>query len=244
MEVGWEDAHYRSFLHRLAHRRRLLLFDRRGMGMSDPAPPTVTLEERADDIRAVLDAAGVDRAVLIGSCGSGPTVLSLAGRAPERVIGLVLFGTFAKMLASDDYPAGWSQAFFAAYQAGLDQGWSTGRGVYRSVPSAGGDEALMEWLGRLLRLSASPARARAILEFSATVDVRALLSGISAPALVLHRRDDQWVHPDNGRYLAEHLPDARLVLLDGADHWPWFGDADAVIDAINEFVGELQAASR
>jgi pimeloyl-ACP methyl ester carboxylesterase len=86
----------------------------------------------------------------------------------------------------------------------------------------------MEWLGRLLRLSASPARARAILEFSATVDVRALLSGISAPALVLHR----------------HLPDARLVLLDGADHWPWFGDADAVIDAINEFVGELQAASR
>jgi pimeloyl-ACP methyl ester carboxylesterase/DNA-binding SARP family transcriptional activator len=238
MEVGWEEPRYSSFLRRLAQGRRLLIFDRRGMGMSDPAPPSVTLEQRADDITAVMDAAGVRQAVLIGSCGSGPTAISVASRHPERVAGLVLFGTFARMLAAPDYPAGWSAEFFSQYKDGIEQGWSTGRGVYRSVPSAGDDEALMEWLGRLLRLSANPVAARAILDFGATLDVRSQLTRIDAPTLVLHRRHDQWVDPDNGRYLADHIPGARFELLDGADHWPWFGDADAVLDAIDRFLDD------
>jgi pimeloyl-ACP methyl ester carboxylesterase/DNA-binding SARP family transcriptional activator len=235
MEVGWEEPRYAAFLRRLAEGRRLILFDRRGMGMSDPAPPTVSLADRTGDILAVMDAAGCRRAVVFGSCGAGPLAISLAARAAARVAGLVLFGTFARMLTAADYPAGWTPEFFGWYQAGLEQGWATGRGIARSVPSAGPDEALMEWLSRLLRLSVSPAAARAILDFGATLDVRDLLGRVQAPTLVLHRREDQWVDLDNGRYLAEHIPGARLLELDGADHWPWFGDADGVLRAVEAF---------
>jgi DNA-binding SARP family transcriptional activator/pimeloyl-ACP methyl ester carboxylesterase len=227
MEIGWEEPRYAAFLRRLASRRRLIIFDRRGMGMSDPAPPTVGLRERAEDIRAVMDAAGSGQAIVFGSCGSGPTAIALAATAPRRVRGLVLFGTFARMLAAPGYQFG----------------WTTGRGLRRSVPSAGPDEALMEWLSRLLRLSASPAEARALLDFGATLDVRDVLDRITCPTLVLHRRDDQWVHPDNARYLATHIPDARLIELDGADHWPWFGDTDSIMRPLEEFLGRLTPAA-
>lgn len=235
MEIGWEEPRYAAFLRRLARGRRLILFDRRGMGMSDPAPPTVGLAERAGDIRAVMDDARSRSAVVMGSCGSGPTAIALAAASPERVRGLILFGTFARMLAAPDYPAGWTRPAFEQYEAAIEQAWTT-RGVRRSVPSAGPDEALMEWLSRLLRLSATPATARAILDFSATLDVRSLLGRITAPTLVLHRHDDQWIHPDNGRYLAEHIPHARFVELPGADHWPWFGDAESVLAAVEDFL--------
>jgi DNA-binding SARP family transcriptional activator/alpha-beta hydrolase superfamily lysophospholipase len=234
-EIGWEEPRYAGWLRTLARNRRLIVFDRRGMGMSDPASATVTLEERADDMLAVLDAAGSEHAVAFGSCGAGPMAIALAVREPERVAGLALFGTFARLVAEPGYPAGWSPEFFAAYQAALEEGWLTGRGIARSVPSAGPDESLMEWLGRLLRLSVSPASARAILEFGASIDVRQQLADVQAPTLVLHRTDDQWVHPANGRYLAEHIPCARLVELPGADHWPWFGDAASVLRPLEEF---------
>jgi pimeloyl-ACP methyl ester carboxylesterase len=237
-EIGWEEPRYASWLRRLARNRRLIVFDRRGMGMSDPAPATVSLAERADDMRAVLDAAGSERAVAFGSCGAGPMTIAMAVREPERVAGLALFGSFARLVATPDYPAGWSTGFFSDYCAALEQGWSTGRGIVRSVPSAGPDEALMEWLGRLLRLSVSPAAARAILEFGASIDVRDQLAAIRAPTLVLHRTDDQWVDAANGRYLAEHIPSARLVELPGADHWPWFGDAESVLQPLEAFLDE------
>jgi pimeloyl-ACP methyl ester carboxylesterase/DNA-binding SARP family transcriptional activator len=243
MEIGWEEPRYSDFLRRLADGRRLIIFDRRGMGMSDPAPTTVTLEERVDDVLGVMDDVGSKRAFLFGSCGSGPITMALAATRPERVSGLILFGTFARMLATADYPHGWSRQFFEKYKAGIEQAWLTGRGIRRSVPTAGDDEALMEWLGRLMRLSAPPAAARSILDFGATLDVRPMLRRISAPALVLHRRNDQWVHPDNGRYLAEHIPDGRLVELDGSDHWPWFGDAGSVLGPIEDFVAGI-ASSR
>lgn len=235
-EIGWEEPRYAKWLRTLARNRRLIVFDRRGMGMSDPAPATVSLEERADDMRAVLDAAGSQRAVAFGSCGAGPMTIALAVREPERVAGLALFGTFPRLVAAPDYSAGWSPEFFAAYQSALEQGWLTGRGVARSVPSAGPDEFLMEWLGRLLRLSVSPAAARAILEFGASIDVRKQLHDVKAPTLVLHRTDDQWVDPANGRYLADHIPSARFVEVPGADHWPWFGDAASVLRPLEEFI--------
>jgi pimeloyl-ACP methyl ester carboxylesterase len=235
-EIGWEEPRYAGWLRTLARNRRLIVFDRRGMGMSDPAPATVTLEERADDMLAVLDAAGSERAVAFGSCGAGPMTIALAVRHPERVAGLALFGTFPRLVAAPDYPAGWSPEFYAAYQAALEQGWLTGRGIARSVPSAGPDEALMEWLARLLRLSVSPAAARAILKFGANIDVRKQLANVQAPTLILHRTDDQWVDPANGRYLADHIPSASLVELPGADHWPWFGDEASVRRPLEDFI--------
>jgi DNA-binding SARP family transcriptional activator/pimeloyl-ACP methyl ester carboxylesterase len=239
MEVGWEEPRYAAWLHRLAQGRRLILFDRRGMGMSDPAPPTVALAERAADIRAVLDAAGSGRAVLFGSCGAGPLTISLAAHQPARVAGLILFGTFSRMMAASDYPAGWTPEFFARYRDGLEQGWATGRGITRSVPTAGDDDALREWLGRLLRLSVSPAAARAILGFGATLDVRGLLGEVTAPTLVLHRDRDQWVDPANGRYLAAHIRGAEYVELAGSDHWPWFGDAESVLAPVERFLDRV-----
>jgi pimeloyl-ACP methyl ester carboxylesterase/DNA-binding SARP family transcriptional activator len=238
IEVGWEESRSSEFLHRLARDRRLILFDRRGMGMSDPAPPTVGLAERAGDIQAVMDAVASRRAVVFATCGAGPAAMSLAASAPERVDGLILFGTFARLLEAPDYPAGWTPAFLGEFIDGLEQGWTTGRGIARSVPSAGSDEALMEWLSRLLRLSVSPAAARAIMDFAATIDVRHLLGDIAAPTLVLHRRDDQWISVECGRHLAANIPGARLMELDGADHWPWFGDGESVLSAVEEFLGE------
>jgi DNA-binding SARP family transcriptional activator/pimeloyl-ACP methyl ester carboxylesterase len=243
-EIGWEEPRYAGWLQRLARGRRVIVFDRRGMGMSDPAPATVTLAERADDMSAVLDAVGSERAVAFGSCGAGPMTIALATREPERVAGLALFGTFARLLAAPGYPSGWTPEFFAAYCEGLEQGWATGRGIAKSVPSAGPDEQLMEWLARLLRLSVSPAAARAILEFGASIDVRSALGAVRVPTLVLHRRGDQWVDPGNGRYLAEHIPDARLVELSGADHWPWFGDAESVLRPLETFLDTVAAGRR
>lgn len=239
MEVGWEEPRYAAFLHRLATGRRLIVFDRRGMGMSDPAPATVSLATRTADVLGVMDAAGSGQAVVMGSCGSGPVAISLAATAPERAAGLILFGTFPRMLACAGYPAGWSREFFEDYKAGIEAGWSTGRGIARSVPSAGPDDQLREWLGRLLRLSASPATARAILDFGATLDVREELASIRCPSLVLHRRDDQWVRPENGRYLADHILGATYLELDGNDHWPWFGDAESVLAPVEQFLGDL-----
>lgn len=199
----------------------------------------MTLTTRTRDILGVMDAAGSRRAVVIGSCGSGPVAISMAASAPERTAGLILFGTFPRMLACEGYPAGWSREFFEDYKAGIETAWTTGRGITRSVPSAGPDEQLREWLARLLRLSVSPTTARAILDFGATLDIREELASIRCPSLVLQRRDDQWVRPENGRYLAEHIPGADYVELDGADHWPWFGDAESVLAPIERFLGEL-----
>jgi pimeloyl-ACP methyl ester carboxylesterase len=186
-----------------------------------------------------MDDAGSERATVFGSCGAGPLAIAVAAKAPDRISGLMLFGTYPRMLAAADYPAGWSEAFYTAYVDGLERGWLTGRGVVRSVPSVGPDESLMEWLARLLRLSVSPAGARAILQFGRTLDVRDLLGRIEVPTLVLHRVEDQWIHPDNGRYLAGHIPGAEYVELPGADHWPWFGDAESVIRPIEGFLGRI-----
>lgn len=139
MEIGWEEPHYENFLHRLARGRRLIVFDRRGMGMSDPAPPTVSIEERAGDIRAVMDAAGSSHAALLGSCGSGPVAIALATLAPDRVSHLILFGTFARMLAAADYPAGWSRQFFDPVQGrpGARLGDRTGHPTVGALRRAG-----------------------------------------------------------------------------------------------------------
>ena len=239
VEVGWEEPRYAAFLGRLAVGRRLILFDRRGVGMSDPAPLSVTLDERADDIGAVMDAVGSERAVVFGISVGGPMAVSLAARSPERVAGLVLYSSFGRLMAAPDYPWGWSPEFLELYQESLEEAWTTGRGIELAMPAATADEPLVEWIARFLRLSASPATARALLQFGATTDVREELGLVRAPTLVLHRSDEQWVHPDNGRFVASHIPGARFVELPGADHWPWLGDAESVLRAVEGFLAEL-----
>jgi pimeloyl-ACP methyl ester carboxylesterase len=141
---------------------------------------------------------------------------------------------------TDDYPWGWSHEFVDLYKASLAQAWADGRGLELAVPSASGDPALIEWAARYLRLAASPATARAMLDFASTTDIRDLLADVRSPTLVLHRRHEQWMHPDNGRYVADHIPGARFEELPGEDHWPWLGDAGSVLGAIEPFLDDVR----
>jgi pimeloyl-ACP methyl ester carboxylesterase/DNA-binding SARP family transcriptional activator len=236
VEATWEEPRFAAFLRRLAEHHRVLLFDKRGVGMSDPAPPDAALDDRADDIRAVMDAAGSDRAVVFGVSEGGPMGVSLAARMPERVAGLVLFGPFGRLAAAPDYPWGWTEDFFAAFKDAVDIAWATGRGVGLANPSVHDDDEFAEWVGRYFRLAASPATARAMLDCCILDDVRHQLLHVGAPTLVLQRREATWVRPENGRFVADHIPGAQLVELPGADDWPWLGDADSVLAATEEFL--------
>jgi DNA-binding SARP family transcriptional activator/pimeloyl-ACP methyl ester carboxylesterase len=242
VEVGWEEPRFAAFMRRLAQGRRVLLFDRRGTGMSDPAPPELTFDERADDIVAVMDAAGSERAVIFGVSEGGPMGVSVAARTPERVRGLVLSSCFGRLMATPDYPWGWTSEFLELYQAGLEAAWTTGHGVEIALPSVTGDQALRDWVCRYLRLSVSPAVARATLDGAARTDVRHHLPAVRCPTLVLHRRDEAWLSPDNGRYVASRIPGARFVELPGVDYWPWLGDAASVLDPVEEMLDGLAHA--
>lgn len=242
VEVAWEEPRYAAFMHRLAEGRRLLLFDKRGVGMSDPCAPSTTLDERADDIRAVMDATGSTRAVIFGVSEGGPMGISLAARHPERVAALVVYAGFACARHSDDYPWAWTPEFYELYKAHLDQFWLTGRGIELAIPTASGDDAFLEWVARFMRLSVSLSTAKRVIDQFATVDIRPLLSRVEAPTLVLHRRDEQWLTPANGRFVAEHIPGARFVELAGVDHWPWMGDSDSVLTEVDRFLDEVAAS--
>jgi DNA-binding SARP family transcriptional activator/pimeloyl-ACP methyl ester carboxylesterase len=239
VEVAWEEPRYAAFMKRLAGACRLMLFDKRGVGMSDPCPTSLTLDERADDIVAVMEAAGSEKAVIFGVSEGGPMGISLAARVPERVAGLVVYAGMACSQSSEDYPWAWSPEFYELYKASLEQVWLTGRGIEFAVPTATGDEAFMEWVARFMRLSVSLSTAKTVLDQCSTIDVRHQLQDVHAPTLVLHRRDEQWMQPENGRYVAAHIAGARYIELPGVDHWPWMGDSDSVLREVEAFLAEL-----
>jgi pimeloyl-ACP methyl ester carboxylesterase len=164
--------------------------------------------------------------------------VSLAARLSERVMGLVIYSGLACARRSDDYPWAWSQDFYELYKATLERIWMTGRGVEFAMPSVSGDEAFMEWIARFMRLSVSLSTAKAVIDACSTADVRPQLPLVETPTLVLHRRDEQWNSPENGRYLAEHIADATFVELPGADHWPWVGDSESVLREVEKFLDE------
>ena len=167
--------------------------------------------------------------------------ISVAARAPERVLGLVLYSCFGRLMATADYPWGWTREFLESYRDGLDAAWTTGRGVEIALPSVTGDEALRDWVCRYLRLSVSPAAAHATLDLSTETDVRHHLPAVRCPTLVLHRRDELWLSPDNGRYVASQIRGARFVELPGVDYWPWLGDAAGVLEPVEALLDTLTA---
>lgn len=236
VEHAWEEPSYAAFLRRLAAFSRLIMLDRRGTGLSDPVAELPTLEQRADDVRAVMDAAGVERAALFGISEGGPMSMLLAATHPERTTALVLYGTFARGTATADYPWRFAPESVSRALDTIERDWGTGRISSRLAPSIASDPRLIEAWGRFERLAVSPGQARTLFRMVVEIDARHLLPAIHTPTLMLQRSGDRTTTPGNGRYIAEHIPGARYVELPGDDHIPWFGDFHALLDEVEEFV--------
>ena len=238
VESMWDDPDFARFLDRLASFSRLIMFDKRGTGLSDRVPVKLlpTLEERMDDVRAVMDAAGSERAALFGVSEGGPMSMLFATTYPERVSALVLYGTYARRVKATDYP--WAPTL-EEQRSGLEaveSDWGGPVNVEIWAPSNVNDERFKRWWAQFLRLGASPAAARAVLEMNLEIDVRDILPAIRVPTLVMHRAGDRRIDIGGARYLAERIPNARFVELEGVDHLVWVGDFEAVAEEIGEFL--------
>jgi class 3 adenylate cyclase len=233
-ELIWEEPGLARFLTRLGRIGRLILYDRRGTGLSDPVA-TNDVRVHAKDIEVVLDAAGSERAALIGYTNGGPPTIAFAHLRPERVSHLVLYGTFATNVRSDAVPWTLSDAERMAMFSAQVERWGQGELVDRVAPNAADDARLREWFARLERQAASPGTVRAVLTGGA-MDVSDLLGGVTAPTLILHRVDDTLMDVRHARMMAERIPGARLVELPGSDSLPSVGDSLRLIAEIAEFV--------
>jgi len=235
--VQWEAPLYRRFMERLGSFARVILFDKRGMGLSDRVQAG-TLEERMDDVRAVMDAAGSERAALIGESEGGPMSMLFAASFPERTVALLLCGAEVKEDISDDWPWGEStREEFEASMATLSESWgSRPESLRRFIGTRGDDPAVLDWFLRLKLQSASPAAAEVFMRMAHDIDVRDIAPAIRVPTLILHSEGDQICHVENARFLARAIPDARYIELPGSDH-VMFGDlADTALAEIREFL--------
>ena len=238
LEAHWENPLVWRFAERLASFSRLILFDKRGTGLSDPVAEDrlPTLEMRMEDLHAVLNAVGSTRAALFGISEGGAMSALFAATYPERTAALVMSGCYAKWIRADDYPWAPTRAEHEAAFAAYEKHWGTAIGFKTVAPSVADDESCRNWWARNLRLGASPGAGIALYRMNIEIDIRSVLSSISAPTLILHRERDRLISVENSRYLASHIPGARLIELSGADHLPWFGDSDAVLDEVEEFL--------
>jgi pimeloyl-ACP methyl ester carboxylesterase len=235
LELTWQMPGLARFMERLAAFSRVITFDKRGTGLSDPVPVSElpTLEQRMDDLRAVMDAASCERAVVVGVSEGGPMATLFAATYPGRVTGLVLIATTARFGRADDAPWGWSEGRVEAMLRDTEETWGTGRTIGVLAPSAVADPLFDA--GRFERSAASPGATGALIRMVAETDARAVLSSISARTLVVHRTDDRVVPVEAGRDLAARIPGARLVELPGSDH-AFFSDPDPLVDQVEEFV--------
>lgn len=236
VEHAWEDPDLSAFLRRLASFSRLILMDRRGTGMSDRVERLPTLEERMDDVRAVMDAAGSHRAALFGISESGPMCALFAATHPERTAALVLANSFARMVNEEDYSAGHSRPVFEAFVERMVEEWGRGRAAGFFAPSRRDDLVFRERWGRFERLAVSPGGMRTLMRMLLDTDVRDVLSLVRAPTLVLHRAGDRMVPVSAGRVCAERIAGARWVEVPGADHMIWTGDVEPILHAVQEFL--------
>jgi pimeloyl-ACP methyl ester carboxylesterase len=238
IEVMWEDPGLGRFLRRLGSFSRLITFDKRGTGLSDAVSvqELPTLEVRMDDLRAVMDAAGAERATLFGHSEGGNMCVLFAATYPERTDGLILTGSYAKRIRSPEYPWAptWEERLAAVEET--ERSWGDPSMIASLAPSRADDPAFRAWVQRYLRLSASPRAASELLRMNSQIDVTEVLPSIRVPTLLLYRHDDQDVKIEEGRYIASKIPGAKLVELPGADHFFWAGDPEPLIEEIEEFV--------
>jgi pimeloyl-ACP methyl ester carboxylesterase len=241
VEYAWENPIYANFLTRLAAFSRLIRFDKRGTGMSDREVGFATLEERMDDIRAVMDAVGCERAGIYGTSEGGLVSVLFAATYPERTNALILGGGFPKFSGDADYPWRRTREQWTQWLHDLEKGWGGPFDLSEGAPSVAGDARISEWFAAYLRFSASPKAAIAFTRNAFDYDVREFLPTIQVPTLVLHAVGDRWCSIENGRYLAKNIPNATLVELPGEDHIQWAGDRDRIVDEIQHFMTGVRA---
>jgi class 3 adenylate cyclase len=237
LDLMWESPAISHFLERLGSFARVLVFDRRGVGLSDPVAGAATLEERMDDVRAVMDAAGSERAALLGMSEGATMCMLFAATYPERVSALVLWGAMARSTATPDYP--WAPEREAAIEAQeelIQPMWGQGATIDIFSPSMAGNPQAREFQARFERQAASPLRVRQLFEMFLDTDVRDALPLIQAPTLILHRRQDRAVNYRAARWLADRIAASRYAELEGEDHFPWVGDSEAALASIEEFL--------
>ena len=236
VELQMEEPSFSRFLGRLASFSRLIVLDVRGTGLSDKTMDLPTLEEQVDDVLAVLDAVGCERAGLFGVGQGGVLACLFAAAHPGRTTALVLFGTCARLIQAEGYPWGRAPEEFARLLQSTEQGWGQGVALPVLAPSMAGDEPFQRWFAKLERLGASPGNMLALLHLHRDVDIRHVLPAIRVPALVMHRVGDAYREVGHARYLAAHIPGAKLVELPGRDHLPYVGDQNSVLDEVEEFL--------
>lgn len=236
LDLLWTLPETTAFVRRLAGFSRLILFDKRGTGLSDPVPGLTTLEERMEDLHAVLDAAGAQRPALIGVSEGGPMSILYAATYPERVSSLLLYGTFSSMRFTDVDVGNRVRNRFAELTAIVEQDWGEGLAIEWFAPHLRGSPTLRRQWGLFERAAASPGMVSSLLRSYREIDVGEALPTLRVPTVVLHRAGDTAIPVEVARELAERIPGARYVELEGDDHIPWFGDADALIDEIEEFL--------
>ena len=236
VEYLWSEPTLEAVMGRLTQFARVITFDRRGSGLSDPLSGAPTLEEQMDDVLAVMDAAGSERAAITGTLEGGPMAAMFAATYPERVSGLVLYATFARATWAPGYEFAWAAEERDVRMSQLLDHWGEGWVAGAVAPAQMADPRFREWAGRLERLAASPSTIRRIFDLIGEFDVRDVLPSIRVPTLVLHRRDDSFIKIEHSRYIAEHIPGARFVELEGDENMFSVGDSEAVMGEIEEFL--------
>ncbi len=236
LDYFWAEPSFARFLRRLASFSRLILFDKRGTGLSDRVGELPTLEQRMDDVRAVLDAVGSRQAALLGVSEGGPLCALYATTYPQRTRALVMIGTYAKRRWAPDYPWAPTDAQGERFLDEIQRTWGGPVGLEARAPSVAHDPAFRDWWSTYLRMGASPGAALALTRMNAAIDVRDVLPAIRVPTLIVHRTDDRLLTIEEGRYVAARIPGAALVELPGEDHLPFVGDQDAILDAVEHFL--------
>jgi pimeloyl-ACP methyl ester carboxylesterase len=238
VEANWTSPARARFFERLTSFCRLTMFDKRGTGMSDRSSQIFSLEQRMADVLAVMDAAGVERGSLFGVSEGGPMSLLFAASHPQRTTALVLCGSYAKRAWAPDYPFGWNAERWDAVLGNIERGWGTPSGIDLAMwaPSIADDAQAANSSAAYFRAAASPGAALAVMKMNRDIDVRGVLPSVRVPTLILHRAHERVIDVENARYMARHIPGAKLVEIPGVDHMPWIGDSEAIIQEVEEFL--------
>ena len=238
LEQNWEMPAHARFLDRLASFSRLIIFDKRGTGLSDRGSQIFTLEQRMDDVRAVMDAVGTERASLFGVSEGGPMSILFAATYPERTAALVMYGSYSRESWAPDHAFGKKDDQWKAIFNDIEHHWGTPAGLNLDIwaPSVAQDEGFKRLTSDYLRWAASPGAALAVMRMNQEIDVRHVLPTVRIPTLILHRTGDLAINVEQGRHMARQIPGAKLIEFPGSDHLFWVGDSDAITDEVEEFL--------